>query len=130
MAVGVEVRVPFLDPDLMRLAASLPAQFKQRGAEGKWILKRAMEPELPRDVIYRPKTGFGVPLRRWLRHELRDTVDELLSERSLAARGLFDPAAVARLRRMDAAGRIDAAYPLLALCAIELWCRIFLDIRN
>jgi len=130
MAVGVEVRVPFLDPDLMRLAASLPAQFKQRGSEGKWILKRAMEPDLPRDVIYRPKTGFGVPLRRWLRNELRETVDDLLSERSLSARGLFDPAAVTRLRAMDAAGRIDAAYPLLALCAIEMWCRIFLDRRG
>jgi asparagine synthase (glutamine-hydrolysing) len=129
MAVGVEVRVPFLDPDLMRLAASLPADFKQRAAEGKWILKRAMEPELPRDVIYRPKTGFGVPLRRWLRHELREVVDDLLGERSVAARGLFDPAAVTRLRQMDAAGRIDAAYPLLALCSIELWCRIFLDKR-
>lgn len=129
MAVGVEVRVPFLDPDLMRLASSLPAKYKQRGTEGKWILKKAMEPELPRDVIYRPKTGFGVPLRRWLRHELRETVDDLLSERSLAARGLFDPLAVTRLRHRDAAGRIDAAYPLLALCSIELWCRIFLDGR-
>jgi len=127
MAVGVEVRVPFLDPDLMRLAASLPAGMKQRGAEGKWILKRAMEGLLPSDVIYRPKSGFGVPLRRWLRHELRDTVEDLLSERSLAARGLFAPAAVTRLRTQDAQGRIDAAYPLLALCAIELWCRIFLD---
>lgn len=130
MAVGVEVRVPFLDPDLLRLAASLPAQFKQRGAQGKWILKRAMEHDLPHDVIYRPKTGFGVPLRRWLRHEMYDTVEELLSERSLAARGLFDPAAVSRLRQMDAAGHIDAAYPLLALCVIELWCRIFIDERN
>jgi asparagine synthase (glutamine-hydrolysing) len=127
MAVGVEVRVPFLDPDLMRLAAGLPAGLKQHGAEGKWILKRAMENVLPRDVIYRPKTGFGVPLRRWLRHELRDTVADLLSERSLAARGLFAPEAVTRLRSQDAAGRIDAAYPLLALCAIELWCRIFID---
>jgi asparagine synthase (glutamine-hydrolysing) len=127
MAVGVEVRVPFLDPDLVRLAASLPPEFKQRGAQGKWILKRAMEPELPREVIYRPKTGFGVPLRRWLRYELRELVDDLLSARSLAARGLFDPAGVARLRQRDAAGRIDAAYPLLALCAIELWCRIFVD---
>lgn len=127
MAVGVEVRVPFLDPDLMRLAASLPAGFKQRGAEGKWVLKKAMERDLPRDVIYRPKTGFGVPLRRWLRHELRDTVADLLSARSLAGRGLFDPEAVARLQAADAAGRIDAAYPLLALCTIELWCRVFLD---
>jgi asparagine synthase (glutamine-hydrolysing) len=127
MAVGVEVRVPFLDPDLMRLAASLPVHFKQHGAEGKWILKRAMEPDLPRDVIYRPKTGFGVPLRRWLRHELKDLVEELLSARSIAARGLFDPTAVARMRKLDADGAIDAAYPLLALCVIELWCRIFID---
>jgi asparagine synthase (glutamine-hydrolysing) len=130
MAVGVEVRVPFLDPDLMRLAAALPAEYKQRGTEGKWILKQAMEPVLPRSVIYRPKTGFGVPLRRWLRNELRERVADLLSERSLAARGLFAPAAVKRLQQMDAAGRIDAAYPLLALCAIELWCRIFIDNNN
>ena len=66
-------------------------------------------------------------MRRWLRHELRETVSDLLSERSLAARGLFDPHAVTRLRQMDAAGRIDAAYQLLALCAIELWCRLFID---
>ncbi|RMG89673.1 MAG: asparagine synthase (glutamine-hydrolyzing) [Chloroflexi bacterium] len=130
MAVGVEVRVPFLDPDLMRLAASLPIDFKQRGTEGKWILKRAMESELPREVIYRPKTGFGVPLRRWLRHELREAVDDLLSDEGIEKRGLFDAKAVGRLRRMDAAGRIDAAYPLLALCVIELWCRIFLDRMN
>jgi asparagine synthase (glutamine-hydrolysing) len=130
MAVGVEVRVPFLDPDLIQLAASLPAGLKQRGGEGKWILKKAMEPVLPRDVIYRPKTGFGVPLRRWLHHELRDTVADLLSERSLAARGLFDPQAVTRLRQLDASGRIDAAYPLLALCAIEMWCRLFIDKKN
>jgi asparagine synthase (glutamine-hydrolysing) len=127
MAVGVEVRVPFLDPDLMRLAASLPAGFKQHGAQGKWILKKAMEALLPHEVIYRPKTGFGVPLRRWLRNELRETVADLLSEGSLAARGLFDPQAVTRLRQLDAAGRIDAAYPLLALCAVELWCRLFID---
>lgn len=127
MAVGVEVRVPFLDPDLMALAASLPADFKQHGRTGKWIFKRAMEDALPHDVIYRPKTGFGVPLRRWLQHELAPMVDDLLSPSSLGRRGLFDPAAVARLRAGDSAGRIDAAYPLLALCSIEMWCRLFLD---
>ena len=130
MAVGVEVRVPFLDPDLMQLAASLPAGFKQHGREGKWILKHAMQGVLPHDVIHRPKTGFGVPLRRWLRNELREVVADLLSERSLAARGLFSPAAVTTLRQMDAAGRIDAAYPLLALCAMELWCRLYIDNKN
>jgi asparagine synthase (glutamine-hydrolysing) len=59
MAAGVEVRVPFLDLDLVDFAARIPARFKQRGSQGKWALKKAMEPHLPREVIYRPKTGFG-----------------------------------------------------------------------
>jgi asparagine synthase (glutamine-hydrolysing) len=127
MAVGVEVRVPFLDPDLVAFAASLPPSFKQHGREGKWIFKRAMEGLLPKEVIYRPKTGFGVPLRRWLRRELKAMVDEMLSPASLLRRGLFDPSAVDALRKADAAGRIDAAYPILALCSIESWCRLFID---
>jgi len=127
MATGVEVRVPFLDPDLIAFAASLPPTFKQQGRDGKWIFKRAMEGVLPRDVIYRPKTGFGVPLRRWLRHELKPLIDEMLSPVSLKRRGLFDPPVVAALRADDAAGRVDAAYPILALCSIEVWCRRFID---
>ncbi len=119
--------MPFLDPDLVAFAAGLPPAFKQRGREGKWIFKRAMEGVLPHDVIYRPKTGFGVPLRRWLRHELKPLVDDVLSPTSLQRRGLFDPEAVAALRAADAAGRVDAAYPILALCSIEVWCRRFVD---
>lgn len=129
MAVGVEVRVPLLDPQLVAFAASLPPSFKQHGREGKWIFKRAMEGALPGDVIYRPKTGFGVPLRRWLRHELKPMVDEMLSPSSLRRRGLFDPGAVAALLAADAGGRIDGAYPILALCSIETWCRLFIDRR-
>ena len=127
MASGVEVRVPFLDPDLVALAASLPDGLKQHGTVGKWIFKKAMEPVLPHDVIYRPKTGFGVPLRRWLRHELRPRVEEVLSESSLRRRGILDPAAVARLRKDDAAGRVDGTYPIFSFLCLELWCRRFLD---
>ena len=127
MAAGVEVRVPLLDPDLVAFAARLPLDLKQRGRTGKWIFKRAMEPLLPRDVIYRPKTGFGAPLRHWLRHPLRPLVEELLSPTALRRRGLFDPDAVAELVRRDRQGGIDAAYPILALICIELWCRIFID---
>jgi asparagine synthase (glutamine-hydrolysing) len=127
MAAGVEVRVPLLDVELVRLATRIPPGMKQRGMEGKAVFKRAMEPDLPRDVIYRPKTGFGVPLRRWLRGELRDTVEETLSPASLSARGLFDPAAVRRLVELDRAGRVDAAYLILALMCTELWCRQFVD---
>ena len=130
MAVGVEVRVPFLDLDLVEFAATIPARFKQRGSEGKWVLKKAMEPFLPNDVIYRPKSGFGAPLRRWMRFELRELMADVLGEQSLRARGLFDPVAVEKLIEANDKGRIDASYTLLSLICIELWCRHFLDCRR
>ncbi len=127
MAAGVEVRVPFLDLDLVAFAARIPPQFKQHGAEGKWVLKQAMQPYLPRDVIHRPKTGFGAPLRRWMRFELRDLLADVLGERSLRHRGLFDPSAVQRLIAANDQGRLDASYTLFSLVCIELWCRRFID---
>lgn len=127
MATGVEVRVPLLDMDLVNLAGKLPAQVKQKGREGKWIFKKAMEPYLPKDIIYRPKTGFGVPLRNWLQGRLKPLVDEVLSPSSLRKRGIFDAEAVARLIAADRAGRIDAAYTLFGIVCMELWCKQYLD---
>lgn len=127
MAVGVEVRVPLLDPDLVALAASLPPHLKQHGAQGKWIFKKAMEPLLPREIIWRPKSGFGSPLRRWLHHDLADVVKDTLSPRSLSARGLFDATGVSSLLSRDRRGHIDAAYPIFSMVCMELWCRLFLD---
>lgn len=129
MAAGVEVRVPFLDLDLVDFAARIPPRFKQRGSVGKWALKKAMEPYLPRDIIYRPKSGFGAPLRRWMRHELRELLGDVLSEESLRRRGIFDPGAVNKLIGQNNAGLVDAAYTLLSLLCIEIWCRRFADTR-
>lgn len=127
MAAGVEVRVPFLDLDLVEHAAQIPLGLKQRGRVGKWVLKKAMEPYLPHDVIYRPKSGFGAPLRRWMRHELRPLLGDLLSADSLKRRGLFEPAAVQRLIAQNDSGQVDAAYTLLSLLTIEIWCRAYID---
>jgi asparagine synthase (glutamine-hydrolysing) len=127
MASGVEVRVPMLDPELMALAARLPLHMKQRGRHGKWILRKAMEPYLPHDVIWRTKAGFGAPLRHWLRNDLRAIVDDVLSERSLSARGLFDPKGVHDLIEADRERKVDAAYSIFAMICIELWCRMFVD---
>ena len=127
MAVGVEVRVPFLDLDLVEFAATIPNRFKQRGKEGKWVLKKAMDSFLPHDVIYRTKSGFGVPLRRWMRYELREMLGDLLGEASLKRRGLFDPRAVRNLIAANDSGRVDASYTLLSLLCIEIWCRRFID---
>jgi asparagine synthase (glutamine-hydrolysing) len=118
MAAGVEVRVPFLDIELVEFAAQIPGRYKQRGRHGKWVLKKVMEPYLPRDIIYRPKSGFG---------ELRELLADVLGEQSLRVRGLFDPTAVQRLIEANDKGRIDASYTLLSLICIELWCRHFLD---
>lgn len=127
MAAGVEARVPFLDPDLMMLAASIPDRFRQHRAQGKWILKKAMEGILPNDVIYRAKMGFGVPLRAWLCGPLKSMQRDLLSTDSLLKRGLFDPEAVSRLISENEMGRSDHAYSILSLMCIELWCQGFID---
>ena len=127
MAAGVEVRVPFLDLDLVEHAARIPLSLKQRGRVGKWVLKKAMEPYLPHDVIYRPKSGFGAPLRRWMQHELRPLLGDLLSADSLKRRGLFEPAAVQRLIAQNDNGQVDASYTLLSLLTIEIWCRAYVD---
>ncbi len=127
MATGVEVRVPLLDPDLVSLAARLPLSYKQRGSVGKWVLRKAMEPFLPRDVIYREKTGFGAPLREWMRSDLRPVVDDVLSAATLRRRGLFDEHGVRALIDQDRLGLVDGSYTLFAMICVELWCQIFLD---
>jgi asparagine synthase (glutamine-hydrolysing) len=127
MAAGVEIRVPLLDIDLVEFATRVPSGFKQKRSVGKAIFKQAMEPSLPRDIIYRPKSGFGAPLRRWLREELRELVDDTLAEPVLKRRSYFDPRAVQRLVQQDRAGQVDGSYTIFALLCFELWCRRFID---
>ena len=127
MAAGVEVRVPFLDRDLIDFATRLPLDFKQRGRVGKWIFRQSMEGILPMEVIYRPKTGFGIPLRGWMTAKDNRIEADYLSRDSLARRGLFDPDAVQQLIGENRSGRIDASYPILALACVEIWCRQFVD---
>jgi asparagine synthase (glutamine-hydrolysing) len=128
MSAGVEVRVPLLDLDLIDFAAKIPASMKQAGNEGKSIFKEAMRGVLPHDVIYRPKSGFGAPLRRWLRHELRVRVEDTLDPEVLRRRGFFDPRAVRALIDDDRQGRLDGGYTIFALMCFELWCRRFIDV--
>jgi len=127
MAAGVEIRVPLLDRELVAVASQIPNDLKQRGKVGKYIFKKAMEGTLPHDTIYRKKTGFGVPLRKWMRGPLKPLMDELLSSNTITSRGIFDYAGIRRLREIDTAGRIDASYIILSAACIELWCRTFLD---
>jgi asparagine synthase (glutamine-hydrolysing) len=127
MAHGVEIRVPFLDYELVALAAQMPRNIKIRDGKTKWVLREAMKPRLPSNVMTRKKAGFGLPLRSWLKNELRALADDLLSPETITRRGLFDFAQVQRLREDTLSDREDGSYTLLSLMMIELWCRSFAD---
>lgn len=126
MAMGIETRVPFLDSELVSFARSIPIKWRQKGNIGKWILKKSMEPFLPHDVIYRPKSGFGAPIRYLLKYELKEWVFDNLSKEKLLSRGLFDPDSVHALILKNEIGEIDASYTILSLICIELWCSAYL----
>jgi asparagine synthase (glutamine-hydrolysing) len=127
MAAGIEVRVPLLSEELFQLSWRMSPRLKQRRFVGKWILKQAMRPSLPRSVIDRPKSGFGAPVRRWVRHDLRDLIGDVLSECALRQRGIFSPDQVGAFVDQTRCGARDGAYTVLALLSVELWCRRFLD---
>jgi asparagine synthase (glutamine-hydrolysing) len=127
MNAGVEVRVPLLSEELYRLSWSMSPRLKQRGLVGKWILKQAMRPYLPPAIIDRPKSGFGAPVRRWVRHDLGELIGDVLGEQALRRRGLFAPDRVQGLITRTREGSFDGSYTVLALLCVELWCRRFLD---
>jgi asparagine synthase (glutamine-hydrolysing) len=127
MAATLEVRVPLLNHELVELAARMPPRMKLRGLRRKYILKRAAETLLPREVVWRKKAGFGAPLRSWLRGPLLEMTRDLLSEESVRRRGLFRPEVVASLVRENLSGREDYNLQVFQLLTLELWQQIFMD---
>jgi asparagine synthase (glutamine-hydrolysing) len=127
MAEGVEVRTPFLDLDLVEFSAKIPNRLKQKSSIGKWVFKKAMEPYLPKDIIYRPKTGFGAPLRTWMQYDLKEIMEDLLSYEVVSNRGLFSAQKVEKLMKDNNLGKLDASYTLFSLLCIEIWCRAYID---
>jgi asparagine synthase (glutamine-hydrolysing) len=107
MAVSLEAREPLLDHHLVEFAATLPANMRVRGGTGKWLMKRAMERTLPRDILYRPKMGFVTPLTAWFRKGLAEEARALGASPTLAATGWFDMRAIDRLVTAHQSGRID-----------------------
>lgn len=127
MAASMEVRVPLLDHELIELAARMPARLKLKGLTGKHILKRAAEAWLPREIIHRKKAGFSAPVRAWLVRDLRDMVEDLLSEANINRRGYFDYQGVRRLIDENLSGREDNNLKIFQLLTLELWHRAFID---
>jgi asparagine synthase (glutamine-hydrolysing) len=123
MSAGVEVRVPMLDDDLVRFAATIPSAWKLHGTTTKWLFRQSQRGRVPDAILRRAKTGFGVPLREWMRGPLKDMARDLLARDTILRRGLFDLDVVARLQSETDAGRIDGSYTLFSLMCIELWAQ-------
>lgn len=118
---ALEVRAPFLDEALVDFALSLPYDFKCRGKTTKYILKELMKDKIPPRNVRRPKKGFGIPVAKWLRQELKDFCLEILSESEIKKDGLFDPRYVDRLLREHLSGTRDHRKPLWSLLVFQLW---------
>lgn len=127
MAASVEVRVPFLDRELVEwVNASVPPRFKLAGSTTKRVLREAMGEVVGREVLRQPKAGFGAPVDVWLRGELREMLGDLLSPDRVRRRGFFRPAAVQDLLERHEVGREELSYQLWQLLAFEVWAERFL----
>jgi asparagine synthase (glutamine-hydrolysing) len=126
MAVGVEVRVPYLDLDVVDFASTIPETLKIKRGETKYILKKVAERYLPKDVIYRPKTGFGAPVRSWIINDLDESVNKICQfEKNDAFSAIFDNEKVSELVQRNKAYEVDASYSIWSLLAIKSWIKQF-----
>jgi asparagine synthase (glutamine-hydrolysing) len=125
MATGVEVRVPFLDKELVEFSLKIPVELKMKGVTTKYILKKVMERYLPHDIIYRPKAGFGAPVRSWIINDMEPMIADYLSKENIERSGVFDFESVQRLIQDNRMGKVDASYTIWSMLAIESWLRQF-----
>ena len=119
--------VPYLDNEIVDFMCTVPPELKIRGMTSKYLLREAVKDLVPEQIIHRRKAGFGAPIRTWLRRDLGEMVDDLLSPERIAARGYFDAAAVRRLITDDREGRSDNTYRIWALLTLEVWHQVFID---
>lgn len=121
MAVGLEARVPILDHRVVEFAAALPTSMKVRDGKGKWLLRRLLHRYVPDALVERPKMGFGVPIERWLKHELRDWCESLLDERKMREQGYLDERAVRRIWHEYLGGQGNWYYYLWDILMFQAW---------
>jgi len=123
MAHALEVREPLMDHELMEWVSGLPRSLKLNGREGKYIFKKALEGYLPRDVLYRPKMGFAVPLAAWFRGPLRERVREAVLGNVLADTGYFDIRFLGEMVDQHQKGLRDYSAPLWSLLMFDAFLR-------
>jgi asparagine synthase (glutamine-hydrolysing) len=123
MATSLEVRVPLLDHDLVQWLANVPSSMKLKGRESKYIFKKALERHLPKDVLYRPKMGFAVPLKAWFRGPLRDRVRKIVTAGHLVETGIFDVPFLNTLVEEHQSGVSDHSAAIWSLMMFESFLR-------
>lgn len=127
MAHGVELRQPFLDYRLVEFAATMPAQFKLNKGYGKYILRRAMDKKLPKDIVWTGKRPVVTPQREWMQSYLKRWVEELINDPKFGSRGLFDAQNVRKTFATYLAGGFENAFPIWQWINAEIWFRSFID---
>lgn len=127
MAVSLEARVPLLDKELVELAFQIPDDLKVAGNQTKVLLKRVAARHVPKHCVYRPKQGFSIPIKNWLKKELRPMMENLLDRRTIEAAGLFRPDAVSGLLREHLSGAANHSHVLWSLMVFEAWRKRWLE---
>jgi asparagine synthase (glutamine-hydrolysing) len=127
MAHGVEVRVPFLDKELVEFSALIPPELKMKGNITKYILKKVGERYLPNEIIHRPKTGFGAPVRDWIIDRLDEKIAADLSQEVIDRDGIFNYSEIQKLLVQNKKGSVDASYSIWGLLAVNSWLKQFVN---
>lgn len=125
MAVGLETRAPLLDHRLVEFSFRMPSALHLHGGQTKWILRQILERHVPRALFDRPKMGFAVPIEKWLRNELRDWAEDLLSKQKIVDQGILNPGPVHALWQQYLSGRTNAQYAIWAILMLNAWIETY-----
>jgi len=125
MANSVEIRVPYLDIDLVEFSTQIPVKYKMNGTLTKYILRKVAEKYLPNEVIYRLKSGFGAPVEHWIRYELDNFISEKLTKEAIDSNSIFDFSKINEIINSNKSGKINASYNVWSFLAIQSWLNQF-----